>query len=52
MNYRTDNIFKEAKELISDECVFSPDQITLLVNMIDKIGSAGVTGYAIQTLPI
>lgn len=40
MNWQTQNLFDEAKKIVSDETVFSPEQIALLVKMIDKIDHA------------
>jgi len=40
MNWQTEKLFAEAKEMVSDEGVFTKDQIELLTMMIDKISLA------------
>lgn len=40
MNWQTQDILKAAEEVISDEGIFSPDQIAKLSVMIDLIGKA------------
>ncbi len=40
MNWRTEEILKEAEQQISDEGVFTPDQIHKLTQLIEFIGKA------------
>jgi hypothetical protein len=53
MNWQTKNLFEVARASISDEAVFSADQISKLKDMIDLISEAvaketslSVSGYA------
>ena len=40
MNWKTRDLLREAEKIVSDEGVFSPDQICLLVTMVQKIAEA------------
>jgi hypothetical protein len=40
MNWQTREILKRAKETVSDEGVFSPDQVKLLQELVDIIAEA------------
>ncbi|AUR03208.1 hypothetical protein PhaeoP72_01223 [Phaeobacter inhibens] len=40
MNWKTEKILEDAKEVISDEGVFSEAQISALQSMVDLIGKA------------
>lgn len=40
MNWQTKEILERAKLEINDEGVFSPDQISRLIDLIDNIGKA------------
>ncbi len=39
MNWKSRDLLDEAKSLVFDEGVFSPDQIGLLIILIEKIGA-------------
>ncbi len=40
MNWKSRELLNEAKKRVGDEGVFSPDQIGLLIIIIEKIGAA------------
>lgn len=40
MNWQTKQIFKEAKDTVSDEGVFTADQVAALTDLVSKIEEA------------